>query len=128
MALRFRLQGNNPFTPGSGLVPRVKLVPFVVIQAQTDLTIGITATSLGTLSGTNHNCIIRFRNISTSGQQMRIGSSGVSIGGGIGTLLYPGEEWTITNFDATNGTPTITNAVADAASATLNILSVATLL
>ncbi len=126
--LRVRIFGNAPYSPGSGLVPRVKILPFVNVQLQADITVGNTATTLGALTGTNRNAVIRFRNISTAGQQIRIGNVGVSIGSGIGTLLYPGEEWTLYNYDQTNGSVIVSHAVADAAAATLNILSLATLL
>lgn len=120
--LRWRVLGPANLT---GLAPAtVKILPFSIATAYTDVTVLNTVTTILNLGG--QSATVRFKNISTAGQAIRLGTAAVAAGS-IGTILYPGEEWSV-NFIVVGGpSGDINSAICDNGNnGTLNLMVVQT--
>lgn len=110
--IRWRLFGDNTIL--TGVAPVVKITPFSLTGTQTDITVGTAEVSLAGVAARDH--LYTLRNISQSGQQIRIARSGTpSFATNTGILLYPGES--IQLYFVGNDWA----CIADAAGGTLNL-------
>jgi hypothetical protein len=101
---------------GGGIFISVLDRPFITSISQTDLAVGAgAAVVVGTPAAGFANTLFDLQNLSPAGQQLRVGLGVVpSIGGGVGKLLNPGDNYTIVVGSGLGGTGDV-QAIATAA-------------
>lgn len=103
---------------GQSLFARVLERPWVTSIDQSDLAVGVVAVAVGTPATGVANTLFDLQNLSTLGQQIRIGLGVAPVFATTGKILNPGDNYSIVIGSGLGGTGDV-QAIASAANGVL---------